>query len=98
MAVVYIPALMRDLTSGQDILTVSAVTVSQLLDRLEAAYPGIKSRLCDGESLRPGLAVAVDGQLATRGLSQPIADTSEVHFLPAIAGGTNDHNYRKKGL
>jgi molybdopterin converting factor small subunit len=62
-------------------------TVRQIIDALEAAYPGIKARLCDANGLRPGLAVAVDSEIARLGLSQAVAEESEVHFLPAVSGG-----------
>jgi molybdopterin converting factor small subunit len=87
MAVVWVPSLLRDLTGGQETLAVAGTTVRQVLDDLERQFPGIKSRLCEGEALRSGVAVAVDGQVARLGLLQPVGPNSEVHFLPAIAGG-----------
>ena len=42
----------------------------------------------DNMQLKPGLAVSVDTQLARFGLSQAVSENSEVHFLPAISGGT----------
>ena len=87
MATVYIPSLLRDLTAGRDTVTVPGGSVRELLEGLEATYPGMRARLCDGDALRPGVAVAVDGQVAPVGLGQPVRPDSEVHFLPAIAGG-----------
>ena len=34
-----------------------------------------------------GIAVAVDGVIATRGLRQRLTAPSELHFVPAMAGG-----------
>ena len=87
MALVWIPSLLRGLTGGQDRLTVPGATVGQIIDELDRRFPGIKARLCDADALRPGLAVAVDTQLARLGLAQPVGDHSEVHFLPAVSGG-----------
>lgn len=87
MAVVWIPPLLRDLTAGQETVTVEGATVRQIIDALDRLYPGMKARLCDEQGLRPGVAVAVDTQVARLGLLQPVAEKSEVHFLPAIAGG-----------
>ncbi len=88
MATVYIPSLVRDLTGGADPVTVSGGTVRELLDRLEASYPGMRARLCDGAQLRRGLAVVVDGLWSPLGLEQAVGPASEVHFVPAIAGGS----------
>ena len=88
MAVVWIPPLLRDLTDGRETVPVAGATVRQVLEGLERQYPGIKGRLCDGDALRPGVAVAVDTQVARLGLAQPVGEHSEVHFLPAISGGS----------
>jgi molybdopterin synthase sulfur carrier subunit len=88
MATVYIPALLRDLTRGQEKVSLQASTLRQVIEQLDALFPGIKTRLCEPDgALRAGMAVAVDTQLATLALLQPVAETSEVHFVPAIAGG-----------
>lgn len=87
MAQVWIPALLRNLTRGQETLQVTGASVRQVIDNLDALCPGIKDRLCSGGELRRGLAVAIDAQLAQGGLDQAVADGSEVHFVPAISGG-----------
>jgi len=87
MATVWIPSLMRDLTDGATTVTVGGATVAQVVDGLEERFPGIKDRLCDGSALRPGIAAVVDGVVARLGLLQTVRADSEVHFLPAIAGG-----------
>jgi sulfur-carrier protein len=87
MARVWIPPLLRDLTGGQETVTVPGTRVAQLIDELERRYPGVKARLCDAGGLRPGMVVAVDTAVAGLGLHQPVGPDSEVHFLPAIGGG-----------
>ena len=87
MAVVYIPSLLRDLTPGQETVQVSGATVAEVIEQLESRYPGIKGRLCVGSDLKPGLAVAVDSQVGRLGLREKVGENSEVHFVPAIAGG-----------
>jgi hypothetical protein len=66
---------------------VPGATVRQALEGLEQVHPGIQSRLCEGESLRPGLQVVVDGRIARLGLRQSVTDNSEIHCLPALGGG-----------
>ena len=84
---VFIPPLMRSLTEGAEQVEVPGTSVRQVVAQLESRYPGIRERLCEGESLKPGLAVAVDGHVTSLGLLQKVQETSEVHFLPAIGGG-----------
>lgn len=88
MPVVFIPALLRDLTNGAESVQVPGETVREAIEELERRYPGVKARLYDGESLRPGIAVAVDGAISRQRLRHMLEDGSEVHFLPQISGGS----------
>ena len=87
MPMVWIPALLRDLTGGQERVTVPGETVRQVIEHLEARFPGIQSRLLEGDRLRPGLVVVVDGEVSRERLRHRLTETSEVHFVPAISGG-----------
>lgn len=87
MAVVWIPALLRDTTGGEAQVTVPGETVRQMIANLEQTYPGIEERLCEEGRLRPNIAVVVDGQVSRQRLRHKLTETSEVHFLPAISGG-----------
>ncbi len=87
MAIVWIPALLRNLTGGQAQVTAPGETVRQVIANLEQAYPGIEDRLCEEGRLRPHIAVVVDGQVSQQRLRHRLTETSEVHFLPALSGG-----------
>jgi molybdopterin synthase sulfur carrier subunit len=87
MPIVWIPALLREVTGGQETVQVPGKTVAEVIDALEWLHPGVRERLCAGETLRPGMAVIVDTEVARLGLFQPVGEHSEVHFLPAIGGG-----------
>lgn len=87
MTTVFIPALLRELTGGIDRVAVSGTTVRQVVAALNELYPGVRERLCTGDNLRPGLAVAVNGTVSSLGLLQKVPEGSEVHFLPAVGGG-----------
>jgi len=92
MAVVWVPALYRDLTGGATTVSVPGGTLREVIANLEARFPGMQERLFrEGEErLRPGIAVVVDGETVrdrASVLRRPLAETSEVHFLPAISGG-----------
>ncbi|MBS0261058.1 MAG: MoaD/ThiS family protein [Planctomycetes bacterium] len=87
MVHVFIPPLLRDATGGQAEVDVEATSVRQVIASLESQFPGIRSRLCQADQMRPGIAVAINGSIATRGLLQAVPGGAEVHFLPALAGG-----------
>lgn len=89
MAIVFIPRRWRQLTAGQAQVEVGGDSVRQVIEALEAQYPGMKGRLVDHErdALARGIAVTVDGVTGELGLLEAVGSESEVHFLPAIAGG-----------
>ena len=88
MPTVWIPSLMQKLTDGREQVEVSGTTVRQIIDELEAAYPGIRARLVnEDDRVRPDVAVAIDGEISTEGMRKKVGESSEVHFLPAMAGG-----------
>ncbi len=87
MAVVFVPALLRDLTGGVDSVTLPGQTVREVIEQLDDRCPGVKARLMTGDQLRPGIAVVVDGAVTRRRLRHRLEENSEVHFLSAISGG-----------
>lgn len=78
---------MRDLTDGQESLTIPGETLRQVVNNLDRLYPGCKNRLCEDGQLRPSVTAAVDGETTQTGLLQSVRSGSEVHFVPAISGG-----------
>jgi sulfur carrier protein ThiS len=87
VAKLWIPTLLRPLVNGQTELVVEGSTVREVLYKLSVSYPELGERLWDGQRLRPGLAFAINGQVAPLGLSQTITADDEVEILPAIGGG-----------
>lgn len=78
---------MRDLTGGQDKVSVPGKTVAQVIEALDAVYPGVKGRVADDDQLAAGVAVSVDGVIARLGLRAPVKADSVLRFLPVIEGG-----------
>jgi molybdopterin converting factor small subunit len=89
MATVFVPRRLRPLAGGRAQVPVAGDTVRQVIDALEAECPGLKAKLCqeDGATLARGMAVTIDGVTSELGLLEKVGPDSEVHFLPAIAGG-----------
>jgi sulfur-carrier protein len=90
VAVVWIPSLLQSLTDGADKVVVSGATVGEIIDNLEACFPGVKDRLVDDGEIRPHIAVAIDGDVSPEGLEQDVRESSEIHFIPALSGGIDD--------
>lgn len=87
MATVFLPFALRKYADGAEQVEVAASTLGELIDNLEAAYPGTMHHLIVDGALKPGLA-AIVGHLATRrGLLQKLDPDVEVHFITAISGG-----------
>ena len=87
MPTVFIPTMLLKMTDGVKRVDCEASNVRQVVDRLEERFPGIKSELVEKGRLRPNLAVSVDGEVARMGLLEKVGEKSEIHFVPAIAGG-----------
>jgi sulfur-carrier protein len=87
MPVLWIPPDLRGLTEGKDLIRVPGKTVGQALANLDALYPGVWERLCEGKDLSPSVTVVVDGEGSGMGFYSPLQEDSEVHFLPAMEGG-----------
>jgi molybdopterin converting factor small subunit len=87
MPTVIVPALLRPLTNGQERVAVRGSTVRQVVEDLDSQFPGIKTHLVEDGELKSGIAVSIDGEMGIGGLLDPVKETSEVYFLPAIGGG-----------
>jgi molybdopterin synthase subunit MoaD len=46
---VLIPTPLQQFTANQATVEVEGATIAELLDHLDASFPGIKARLCDDE-------------------------------------------------
>ena len=87
MAKVFIPPLLRELTGGVTSTDVEGRTLRQIIRALDVSFPGVACWLLDGDKFAAGIAVSIDGVLATGNLFVTVGPDSEIHFLPAIAGG-----------
>ncbi len=84
---VRLPAVLTDLFPGSvRRLEAPASTVAEMVDELEARWPGMRDRLCDTRpSIRRHINIFVDGERAT--LKTRLTPGAEVFVLTAISGG-----------
>lgn len=98
MARVFLPTSIRPLAGGRETVSVDGKNVRALIVELDGRWPGIKDHLCDGDELRPGLAVVVDGTVSDLGLLHRVDRDTEVHFLPALSGGEHPPHWPQSGV
>jgi molybdopterin converting factor small subunit len=87
---VYIPTPFRRATQNRDRVVTEAGDVAELLDRLEAAYAGLRELVRDGEGhLHHHINIYVNSEAIEDlgGLEAPLRDGDEVAIIPALAGG-----------
>ena len=85
---VFVPTMLLTLTGGVKLVEMEADNVRQVIDHLETLYPGMRDRLVESGQIRSNLAVAVDGEVARMGHFEKIGGAREIHFVPAIGGGS----------
>lgn len=78
---------MQNLSNGEHRVVVEGKNVRQIIESLDQKYPGFKDRLVEDGRVKPNISVAIDGEITPLGMIEKVSEESEVHFLPAIAGG-----------
>ena len=78
---------MQNLSNGEQRVVVEGKNVRQIIESLDQKYPGFKDRLVEDGRVKPNISVAIDGEITPLGMIEKVSEESEVHFLPAIAGG-----------
>ncbi|GJL59442.1 MAG: MoaD family protein [Nitrospirales bacterium] len=90
MIKVRIPTPLRPMTEGKSEVEIAGNTVSEIIDNLGSAHPGIKERVYDekGEVRRfINIYVNEEDIRFLTGKDTPLKDGDEVSIIPAIAGG-----------
>ena len=87
---VRVPGPLRRLTSGESVVEVEGVTVSEALDALEAKYPGFRERIYDADGqLRQFVNIYKNDEDIRfgSGLETAIEPGDDLSIVPAVAGG-----------
>ncbi|GIS93714.1 MAG: ubiquitin-like small modifier protein 1 [Chloroflexota bacterium] len=88
--VVRIPTPLRRMTNGKDKVEVESTVLGELVDKLNAEFPGFKDRLVDEEGeLRYFVNIYLNGEDVRfmDGLGTATSDGDEISIVPAVAGG-----------
>jgi len=86
-ALVRLPLLLTTLFPGAErVAPIEAETVKDVIDGLEARWPGMRDRLCDTTpAIRRHINVFVEGRRAR--LDTKLAPGADVYVLTAVSGG-----------
>ncbi len=90
MPTVYLPTPLRRLTNGQARVQVPPGTVDEVLDALDAQFPGLRAQICDEQGeVKAFINVFVNGTeiRALEGRKTRVGPEDEVSIIPAMAGG-----------
>jgi len=80
------PALIRLFPGAVWRVEMPASSVREVIDALDARWPGMRDRLCDSRpAIRRHISVFVAGRRAT--LETPLPPGTEVAIMTAISGG-----------
>tara|TARA_B100000949_G_C13840121_1_gene268270 strand:- start:119 stop:400 length:282 start_codon:yes stop_codon:yes gene_type:complete len=89
-ATVKIPTPLRKLTNNETSVDADGMTVGQIVESLESAYPGMRERLIDDNGdLRHFVNIYLNGEdiRYIDGLKSSVSDNDELSIVPAVAGG-----------
>jgi molybdopterin synthase sulfur carrier subunit len=86
---VKIPVPLQRLTKGNEEVEGESGTVISLINGLDAKYPGLAERICEGKKLRRFVNIYVNEEDVRfmNNEDTEVKDGDEVSIVPAIAGG-----------
>jgi len=87
---VRIPTPLRKLTGDQEIVHAEGATIGEVLQHLDASFPGLRERICDEQgNVRRFVNIFVNDEdiRFLKDRETPLVEGDEVSIVPAIAGG-----------
>ena len=85
--IVLIPSPLHSYTQGASRVGCEAASLGELLDALDARFPGIRFRMVDEQDrIRPHIHIFADGTQLTS-LDAPLDSPAEVMIVAALSGG-----------
>jgi sulfur-carrier protein len=87
---VNVTSVIQQVVDGQKAFTAEGSTVGELIENIEARYPGFRYQIMDESGdLRRFVNIYLNDEDVRylQGKETPVRDGDEVSFLPALAGG-----------
>lgn len=89
-SMVRVPTALRKLTGGKEFIEATGNSIREVIENIEAEYPGVKKKLCDEDgTLRRFVNIYVNGDdiRFLSGLDTETPAGKEISIVPSIAGG-----------
>ncbi len=89
MTKIAVPSLLRPLCNDAKELDVPGGTLESVLRAADEQCPGFYEKVVDTEEnrVRPDLAIAIEGEVVTLYLHEPVAGDAHLAIVPALGGG-----------
>ena len=84
---IWIPTHLQHFTNDHEVVEVSGSNIRHVIRALDTTYPGLGKHLLEGDMLKPGITVAINGSIDHLGLYADVDENSEIHFIPSIEVG-----------
>ena len=81
MATVHLMTQHRPFAGGESVVEADGATVGQVIDDLEARYPGL------GPALRAGSSAGIDGEIHADPEFVPVGPDTVIYFVAPLTGG-----------
>ena len=81
MATVHLMSDHRVFTAGEAVVEATGATVGQVIDDLDARFPGL------GELLRHGASAGIDGEIHSEPEYLPVDADTVIYFVAPLTGG-----------
>lgn len=72
---------LRELTGGQDVITVEAATIGEMLAAITQKYPALDP------VIEAGVSVSIDGRIIASSLRESVSADNEIFLLQQLKGG-----------
>jgi molybdopterin synthase sulfur carrier subunit len=87
MVVLIVPQQMRQLAGGTSRVEAEGQTLRQVFRDVGRRFPELRDRVMQEDRIAPGVSVAINDNVVSTGLSEPVPPDAEITIVPQISGG-----------
>ncbi len=90
MPILIVPPQMRQLADGASRIEAEGQTLRQVFRDVGRRFPRLRDRVMQGDLIAPGVSVAINDNVVSTGLSEPVPVDAEITIVPQISGGSGE--------